>query len=277
MKCVIGVVAAILLTMTTDVTRGDTLIYEPFNQTAGKLEGQPTSGIGLQGNWLRSGDSGCSVYSNSLAYGNMPTSGNYVKSDGRRQGNKASIDGTLSSAGVLDHGSELWFSVLHRIGPWAKADVDWGFALANNGFWYSVPSRPYNGSGIGFALRATTNLIAVTYTNGVAVDGTSVDIAPTGTEFGETILIVGKITWGADGNAADTVDLYLPDAKLTKPGPVVATAAQTLDQSILTLVTWGDVPSRSDGFENLDEIRFGEAFFDVNGIGPPRGMVLIMK
>ena len=85
--------------------------------------------------------------------------------------------------------------------------------------WYDSNSIPFNGTGagVGFRIANTDQLTAAIWAPGSAPNinaGPAVDLAPDGTEFGSTVLIVGKVTWGADGATADKVDLYLPDTSL---------------------------------------------------------------
>ena len=91
------------------------------------------------------------------------------------------------------------------------------------------------------------------------------DLTPGGIGFNNTVLIVGKVTWGADGSALDKVDLYLPDTSL-KLGPVVSTVSATINQSTLDNITFcGSLGAPAD-YYNIDEIRFGARYWDVSPV-----------
>ena len=250
------------------------VIYEPFGQepsgSPANLGGQATSGIGLMGNWA-SGEQSMYVASGSLSYGSLPTSGNSLRSQTRRQGNTAAITSdTLSNAGLLNDNGELWFSLIHKIGPKNTAGAYWGFALATDSMTYQDPNLVNGaGLGVGFRISNTDQLTAGIWNKPSGAEsfnaGNAVDLAPgpNGTTFGDTILIVGKITWGADGSAADKVELYLPDTSLNL-GSVVSTVTATLDQSQLDSIAFmTSLNNIGQDYCDFDEIRVGATYSDV--------------
>jgi hypothetical protein len=96
-----------------------------------------------------------------------------------------------------------------------------------------------------------------------------VDLAPNDFEFGSTVLIVGKVTWGADGTTPDKVDIYLPDTGLNL-GSVKSTVSAIIDQSTLdTIAFTASVYSPGNNYYNIDEIRFGAGYNDVVAGGAP--------
>ena len=263
------------LDATTQVSaNADPVIYEPFAQTGGDaaLTGQAASGIGLTGLWATIGEGSMKVADGSLSYGGLATSGNSLRNSGRRQGNFAGINSALSNAGLLADGGVLWFSLLHKLGSANNTNANFGFALGTDAIRYVNDSQgiPFNGSGagVGFRIANTDQLTAAIWTPGTAPNinaGLAVDLAPGGTEFGSTVLIVGKITWGVNGSALDKVDLYLPNTSLTE-GPVKSSVSVTINQSTLDNITFcGSLTAPAD-YYNIDEIRFGARYSDVTPV-----------
>ena len=263
------------LNATTQVSaNADPVIYEPFGQTGAgaSLTGQAASGIGLTGLWATIGEGSMKVADGSLSYGGLATSGNFLRNSGRRQGNFAGINSALSNAGLLADGGVLWFSLLHKLGSANNTNANFGFALGTDAIRYVNDSQgiPFNGTGagVGFRIANTDQLTAAIWAPGTAPNinaGLAVDLAPNGTEFGSTVLIVGKITWGANGSALDKVDLYLPDTSLTE-GPVKSSVSVTINQSTLDNITFcGSLTAPAD-YYNIDEIRFGARYSDVTPV-----------
>ena len=273
---------AVFATAMVGSVNADPVIYEPFGQTGGDaaLTGQAASGIGLTGLWATIGEGSMKVADGSLSYGGLATSGNFLRNSGRRQGNFAGINSALSNAGLLADGGVLWFSLLHKLGSANNTNANFGFALGTDAMRYVNDSQgiPFNGSGagVGFRIANTDQLTAAIWAPGTAPNinaGLAVDLAPGGTEFGSTVLIVGKITWGVDGSALDKVDLYLPNTSLTE-GPVKSSVSLTIDQSTLDNITFcGSLTAPAD-YYNIDEIRFGASFADVTPV-PVTGFPVI--
>jgi hypothetical protein len=251
------------------------LVYEPFLvQTTGSLNGQATSGIGLAGNWS-TGENSLYIDDGGLSYGVLETAGDkHTSFYNRRNNNYANLDSSLADAGLLDDGRILWFSVLHRLAPTNHVDASTGLGLGSSLMTYGTPPLVNTGGkGVGFWLRYGDELHAAVWTGSGIATNTMVDLAPTGAEFGRTVLIVGKVTWGVDSNAVDTVDLYLPDLK-GNPGPVVSTASTTITQSgIDTLGFIGGITGSNES-QDFDEIRVGATYKDVfPGIPPPGTLI----
>ena len=77
-------------------------------------------------------------------------------------------------------------------------------------------------------------------------------------------LVVGKFTWGADGGANDTLEIYLPGIDLVQPASNTgATLTTVIDQSTFShLGVW-----MRNANSQADEIRFGASYDDVIGAG----------
>jgi hypothetical protein len=102
----------------------------------------------------------------------------------------------------------------------------------------------------------------------ISEDGLAVDLVPAGAQFDRTVLIVGKVTWGATSADLDNVELYLPNTNL-ELGPVVTTVSATIDQSALDTITLGGPSSNVGVCQHVDEIRFGANYTAVIGDPAP--------
>lgn len=264
-KNALALAAALTVTTVVDCARAALVIYEPFAQTTGALTGKP-GGTGTTGNWTKGGglSGDFQVTTTGLSYGSQPTSGGAVSfvapssGTGNISQHIAIPSATLS--GLLDDGDVLWFSVLQRTTNNA-ADDRFAFALSAEGL--AGNTNFANGAaadeGIGFAMTSAGLLSArVSTDNAAHVNGATIN------RFGlaETILIVGKITWGA----TDTVELFLPDINLNL-GAVQSTATAAVSQSLFDTLTFHTrlQGATSPGNTNvgLDEIRFGTQLADV--------------
>jgi hypothetical protein len=77
-------------------------------------------------------------------------------------------------------------------------------------------------------------------------------------------LIVGKILWGADASANDTITIYLPGADLALPLAPVSSKTAVLDQSLFNTISFA---TKTEGDPQIDEIRFGATYDDAVGMG----------
>jgi len=232
-----------------------TVIYEPFADGNSTLTGN-TPGTGLTGTWTATAT--WPVDSGSLMWGSLSVSGNRARGS---VGGAASVStGTsLSSAGLLDHGSNLWFSIVYTTTPVVSGNPDAGFALGTDSLG-SVNNIPMNssGKGIGFSIK-TGVMSASTWVGGTI--GRTTDATGSEPVTGSTTyLIVGQIIWGADGTATDTINLYRPNSSLAL-GSVVATRSAVLDQSLFDTVTYAQKADSVPCY--FDEIRFGATSADV--------------
>ncbi len=131
------------------------LIYESFAGATGPLNGQATSTTGLSGTW--SGNDQINVTAGSLSYGSLLTAGNHAVSSGVAQsewwnvGVGANPGTTLSAAGLLAPGAELWFSCLAKsTSDGSRTYFCLGDAVADG--W----GRMGDGGGVGFQMDGGT-------------------------------------------------------------------------------------------------------------------------
>jgi len=182
---------------------GGALIYEPFNMTVGSLNGQ-AGGAGLSGNWTRYAGSSTldfTVQSPGATYGSLPSTGNtigVIGNNNRRY--RASIGTSLSAAGLLADGAEIWLSVL--ITPRTAANSRAQFMLANGDINsdQGVIGTDATGEGIGINLQNGSDLRTVTCDGGTIANTTIQDDLT----LNETRLVVARIIWGT-GGANDTM------------------------------------------------------------------------
>jgi alpha-galactosidase len=237
---------------------GGAIVYEPFDDPEPLLSGN-TSGLGLSGPWS------AAIYRfavdpGSLTWGAIPTSGRQVRY--LTTGDAASsvaLSPALGNAGLLANGATLWFSVLVNTPADTGSAPDTGFAIG------SAPLGSANNlpiaageQAIGWTIK-NDKLQSTTWNGGNAARGaTGPAIAPNTLK-----LIVGKITWGANSSANDTINLYTPDANLALGSSVVSSTA-VLNQTNFDTLAVSLRTNTNTGF-GFDEIRFGASYNDVIG------------
>jgi autotransporter-associated beta strand protein len=223
-------------------------VYEPFNMTAGSLlEGQ-TGGIGLTGNWRNSYNLG--VTAGSLSYGSIPTSGNRLLRPGSNSPAAINLSTTLANAGLLNDGTVLWFSFLHRDPDNSNIQPYFLFGSHPISFINEIEG---SGSGLGVRIGSGNSPRPILFNSGTYSEGNVQGTIQTN----QTALIVGKITWGATPSAADTIEIYTPNTDLVLDTPTSLSAV--LNQSNFNVLSfWGNGSA-----PEFDEIRFGANYASV--------------
>ena len=258
-----------MLLLSVGMSHAALIIYEPFDDLNSTVQGN-TPGTGLTGTYTSTGSTspGFNVSGTSLSFGLQPTSGGSATFVGSTastgSGNMSNTISTLTSGsgslagnGLLADGATLWFSVIQRTTN-NTGDDRFAFALATDGL--ASNTNLAAGQGIGFAISNSGNLTArISTASGTHTNGANIS------RFGlaETILIVGKITWGA----TDTVELYLPNTSMAL-GSVQSTATAAVDQSLFDTLSFhtrleNNVTPGLNTNVGLDEIRFGSSLGDV--------------
>ena len=211
------------------------LIYEGFNDLDPTLNGN-TPGLGLTGTWSAE----CLVEDRSLTYGRLAYSG------GRAVPNMAITNGvinneigtgnTLLDAGLLDDGATLWFSTLIVKAPDTSDNTNERkiyFTLGTGGADAFDRIGGNTGSGWGIVVNRSNNGVSDQirgWNNGS--DGAGGAFGSSNSSWvpeGETLLAVGKITWGQFGTTQDVFEVYVPDLDLNLGSPV-ATLSADFDQ-----------------------------------------------
>ena len=237
---------------------GGAIVYEPFDDPEPFLPGN-TPGLGLSGPWSTTINR-FAVLSNNLAWGAIPTSGRQVRyvTTGDASSSVA-LGPALGNVGLLANGASLWFSALVNTPGDTGTAPDTGFAIA---------SAPLSGGNnlpiasgeqaIGWTIRSD-KLQSTTWNGSNATRGTTGPAIAANT----TRLIVGRIIWGANSTANDTINLYTPDANLTLGSSVVSSTA-VLNQANFDTLAISIRTNANAGF-GFDEIRFGASYNDVIG------------
>ena len=261
------ILAVVLSSLVVSAVQAQMLVYEPFDDSNPTLSGN-TPGIGLTGTWAGNGD----VASGSYTYHELLTSGNQAnKPSSGSMAAGVSLGTALSSAGLLDNGATLFFSLLLHNGP-GNINMQGAFALGTDqlsgGNNHQLPMSN-SGNGIGLFTSRNSRLYARTWLSGTG----DTSATYTGVSTGTTYLVVGRIRWGATGGDTDTVDLYLPDSNLVQ-GAIIETMTNTFDQTAFDTVTFSCKSADQIGF---DEIRFGASYNDVVRKIPRSGYMFLVR
>lgn len=234
-------------------------IYEPFADTSATLTGN-TPGSGLTGTWV--GGSGATVASGSLNYGSLANSGNRA---GVTSGNVASVGvgSALADSGLLANGATLWFSFVIRVDASSTTSDQTGFSLGTAALGTGNNLPMGNGqSGIGVFCSRGSRLKAAVWNSAMTDNGPN-----NGLSANTSTLIVGKIVWGADNSAGETISIYKPGLDLSQPTSAHVTyAAAALNQATFDTISFA---RKGDANETdyYDEIRFGSTYEGVVGLG----------
>jgi len=276
MKTTIAALATASLFAVASTTHGAALVYEPFEAATGSLNGATAgtgSGTGLTGNWSAT-NTGV-IETESFSYGDLQHTGNQASIDEGTSGNQsanASTTSALSTAGLLDDGATLWFSTMFKATAGSGSNEHSGFGLGTGNFGTTFNGVTQAGDGVGF-YKQGNGLKAATWLGGgkqETVSGGSISIT-----FGDSVLLVGKVEWGATNADDHTVTLYNPSTTdMATLGTGVSTTVSNFDQSLLDTVGFAD--KDSGGVQTYDEIRFGATLDDVTPVIPePASMALM--
>jgi hypothetical protein len=249
-------------------------VYEPFDQTAGALNGQASSGVGLTGNW--SDDQTVDVVTpGTMSYGNLQNAGGQaVLGNGNSTDAWVTTSTTLGNANLLEDGATLWFSYMFEAGSGGGGNQWAGFAFGTERLdaSFSGANMINSGNGIGLTSRDKT-LRASTWTGGgnANQEGTltfgGLDPYPVST------LVVGKIEWGT-GGADEMFTLYSVDpSDLGTLGTGVTASMSDVTQSAFDTISF--TKRNSGGTATYDEIRFGATLADVTPVPEPSSMALL--
>jgi len=242
---------------------GGALVYEPFEMTANTALAGKDGGIGLDGKW--DGDSGIQVIPGNdpndtytdYTFGALPVFGNRITRVSGGNGSCAIPIGTaLQEAGLMEHGAQLWFSFLSQ-NP-NDSNIIPTLALGNDIL--TGPDKvAMSGNAIGARLQQGKNVQGIILKDGVLAGNTPNQVV---LGASEVVLVVGRITWGANATAPDTIEIYTPGTNLVLDTPQSFSAV--VDQSKFKVLSmWGNGVT-----PNMDEIRFGASYQAVIGQAP---------
>ena len=249
------------------------VLEESFAYDDGNVNGLD-GGLGFGGAWS-STFRNPTVAAPDLTWGELLTSGSSSRG-GSWSGVVRSVGTSLSSAGLLDHGATVWFSVIFDLENQNTTNADLNLSLGTSQFAGGVfADRENLASGEGIGVTHSGGRIQGVYWQDNDSDTISerVENNSSTTINGRNgnltrALIVGRIDWGADETADETLTLYTPGEDLVL-GDTPAMAAwniPAMDQSAFTQLAlqYKDTP-------RIDEIRFGATSADVlpTATGPP--------
>ena len=257
-------------TITVKVRPTDPPIYEPFDMARGALAGQ-AGGTGL-GTWTENGTPAGQVAGGSLVYGTLPASGNrYTGANGYCE-NWVPLSPPLSSA-LLDHGSELWFSVLIQPGTSANNYSFIGFSSVTGDIGANFTSVPTGANIVGIWLQNGSDLRFVYALDGTPSNQNAAHVKDNLSMLSPTFVVL-KCTWGADAGANDLMEVYLPGTDLALPETPSYSSTIIIDQSSFAyLGVW-----MRSSLDQADEIRVAATYDEVIGIAPlPGGTMIILK
>ncbi len=260
------------------------LIYEGFDYGTGSVSGG-SGGTGFTGNWSTN-NAAPTVASPGLSWGSLAVAGNSVVNPSTGGSGARDIGSTsvLDSAGLMGNGQTLWFSVIVNKPASGNANVDLNFSLGTDGFHnvgtFAERLNLESGEGIGFAVtnRAATLMdVEAAYWQDNDAD-TIADRITQNTDAtdlinrwaGPTALIVGRIDWGANDLASETLTLYAPDTALNLGTGKTWSTIAALDQSAFDTVAF-----ELKGGGTIDEIRFGATSADVLIVPEPGSLALL--
>jgi autotransporter-associated beta strand protein len=236
---------------------GGALIYEPFDMTAGNALAGNVGGIGLDGKW--DGATAIEVTSDNLyTFGSpvaLPVFGNRIVRTTSNGSCTIHIGNTLHEAGLMEHGAELWFSFLCQ-NP-NNGNIHPTLALGDDIL--TIHDKvAMGGNAIGAKLLSGNKVIGTIYSGGAQIGATATQATLASSEI---VLVVGRITWGADATAQDTIAIFTPGTDLALDTPL--SVSGVVDQSKFKVLSmWGNGVA-----PNMDEIRFGDSYLDVIGQG----------
>ena len=251
------------LAMTSGAANAAAVIYETFLDSNSTLNGNsPDPGSGLSGTWVATGN----VESGSLSYGDLQTTSGGNKATFTNQYGAISVGSTLSDAGLLADGEELWFSFLVRTGSDVATNGDLGFVLGTDRIG-SGNNIPIQNGGTGLGVRFKNNqLRAAEWAPGISQSSGTGGSAPNST----LMLVAGRFTWGA---TSDTLDVYSVGTDLTLTLTSTRTTAANYDQTLFDTISIGSKASGTN-LHLFDEIRFGATMNDVLPIPEPSAALL---
>ncbi len=302
-------VAVIAVLAMVGSANADVVIYEPFDYEVAPdpavtgLVNQ-NGGTGWADGW-KANWSNASVKDDGVDWGVLPTTGGRCPATGHAAIYR-SIDSSVASAGLLNDGVTVWFSVLADIrGQGNITNLEFNFSLGTDSFlggWgtdsngnsrYARMNHLLNdGEGIGVGQASVNRNIEGTWTRhaqfrtaywqdngeddndaGDAPDSYgNLHLSEQNEWFGitqEVAMLVGKIEWGV-GDAGETVTLYIPGMDYDTEG--LGEAIQTVTAPDLNQAAFDTVAMMWKDTPGMDEIRFGATMEDVLGMaGDPIG------
>lgn len=247
------------------------VVHEPFDYPTGNLSGNGGA-MGTTGVWVVSGGGDHQITSGNVVYGSpeaVPTEGNQLALGGTNTTQASiSLGLNLTNAGLLDDGSEMWFSILVDAGQTAGNNDSFLFGFSDGGVLNSSDGS-FGAGASGFSILHERNKrLNLSTTEDGSASRTTVTANVIGGSGAR--LIVGRVTWASNSAGADQIDLFLPGNDLEQ-GSVVRTTTRVINQAGIDTLHFGRQGSLGD---SIDEIRVGGSYEDVVGIPEPSSILL---
>ena len=180
-----------------------------------------------------------------LSVGTLPVSGNRGSSHRWSPGAAIALDDSLKKAGLLEDGATLWISYVFHV----TRDIE-----HRQGGGTVLLSTKDLKEGVGFRTNGGE------YQTAVVMDGKLKGVRITSAKRETSMLVVGRIIWGKDGEN-DSFVPYMPGPDLKQPEKHGRVSAPfNIDQSKLNLLVL-------QGEGQFDEIRVGPSYESVIGGG----------
>lgn len=234
---------------------GGAVIYEPFDYPAGADEVQFLTGkkgaTGTKGEYVYLSNNHPerqpATVAEGLTYGDLPVTGNRGSTHRWSDGGYIELDGSLEEAGLLKDGATMWMSYVFL------AEANPQLSHRSGGGTVTLRSEDMQ-EGVGFKGHGRQ------YETVVVLDGKEQTRRITGTRPNTPILVVGRLTWGKNGENDSFVPFHVgPDLKL--PGKEGRHSVPfDIDQTKLSRLALS-------GEGQFDEIRVGPTFESVVGGG----------
>ena len=249
--------------------RAATLIEETFAYDPGNVAGN-NGGTGFAGAWVSSRGNP-QIEATDKGWGDLDSGGGHARG-GAWSGVTRSIGSTLSSAGLMDNGTTLWFSVVMDLQAQNISNADLNLSLGSAAFVNNdFGNRENLASGEGIGVTHSRANIQGVYWQDIDADTVAErtennssltingDAGDTSSGVNTRALIAGRIDWGADASASETLTLYAPALDLSLGTPIMAAwTIPALDQSVFDTLA---VQFKDQA--QIDEIRFGATAADV--------------
>ncbi|MDT8390348.1 MAG: sialate O-acetylesterase [Lentisphaeria bacterium] len=236
---------------------GGALVYEPFDYPASAEEPQSLVGqggaLGTKGVYIYPSDKALervpATLAGGLGFGALPVTGNRGSTHRWSADGFIELDDSLRKAGLLADGATLWMSYVFAAGQAIFPGQE--YTNRNGGGMVTLRSEDMR-EGVGFTASGRQ------YETAVVLDGKSRAVRIAGTRPNTPILVVGRLTWGRNGEN-DSFVPYLVGPDLELPEKHGRPAAPfNIDQSkISRLVLSGE--------GQFDEIRVGPTYESVVG------------
>ena len=239
---------------------GGAIIYEPFDYPASADEVQFLTGkqgaLGTKGEYVylpnNNPERQPATIAEGLSYGDLPVTGNRGSTHRWSAGGYIELDGSLEKAGLLKDGATMWMSYVFI------AEANPQLMHRSGGGTVTLRSEGMQ-EGVGFKGHGRQ------YETVVVLDGKEQTRRITGTRPNTPILVVGRLTWGKNGENDSFVpfhvgpNLELPEKEGRHSVPF------DIDQTKLSRLVLS-------GEGQFDEIRVGPTFESVVGDGTARGV-----